>query len=113
MKSAGRYSWIAIACGALLGILGMYLYQRSTERSRFIEDPTLHRCRGNLRLIDGAKTTWALATNKRGPETPTWSDLRPYMKLTNGNELTCPAGGSYTIGSLNEIPRCSRPEHWI
>lgn len=65
-------------------------------------------CINNLRLIDSAKTTWALEKNKGGSATPTEDDLKPYIKLnSDGNIPGCPAGGTYTIGDLNTQPTCS------
>ena len=65
-------------------------------------------CISNLRLIDGAKTSWALDKNKGGDATPTDDDLKPYIKLnSDGNIPGCPAGGTYTIGNLNQQPTCT------
>jgi prepilin-type N-terminal cleavage/methylation domain-containing protein len=66
-------------------------------------------CISNLRLIDGAKTSWALEKNKgSGSAAPTETDLKPYIKLNaDGNIPGCPAGGTYTIGTLDEQPICS------
>jgi prepilin-type N-terminal cleavage/methylation domain-containing protein len=65
-------------------------------------------CISNLRLIDGAKTSWALDKNKGGDTTPTEDDLKPYIKLnSDGNIPGCPAGGTYTLGNLNQQPTCS------
>jgi|SRR4051812_34545276 len=65
-------------------------------------------CINNLRLIDGAKTSWALDKNKGGAATPSEDDLKPYIKLNaDGNIPGCPAGGTYTIGDLNTFPACS------
>lgn len=65
-------------------------------------------CINNLRLIDAAKTSWALDKNKGGAATPTEDDLKPYIKLNaDGNIPGCPASGVYTIGDLNTQPTCS------
>jgi hypothetical protein len=53
-------------------------------------------------MIDGAKSQWALENKKPATATPVEQDL--WMP-------ECPAGGEYTINSLNESPRCSNPEH--
>jgi len=67
-----------------------------------------HRCVSNLKLIDAAKTQWALEKNKAGDAAPSWEDVQPYFGApwTNGKPV-CPVGGVYTIGSLNELPKCS------
>ena len=71
-------------------------------------------CINNLRQIDAAKQEWALENNKPSTDTPTQADLthlknNRYFK--NGRFPTCPAGGTYTIGSVGEAPTCSIPGH--
>ena len=65
-------------------------------------------CLDNLRQIEVAKHQWFLKHSKSDPMALTWSDLRPYLpaRLTNGVPV-CPQGGAYTIGRLDEAPRCS------
>jgi hypothetical protein len=65
-------------------------------------------CINNLRQIDAAKQQWGLENNKKNTDTPTMKDLQTYL----GNRtITCPQGGTYTIGSLSEAPECSIPNH--
>jgi hypothetical protein len=64
-------------------------------------------CLNNLRLIDAAKNQWALLNHKDGNAVPTEEDLKPFLKKWP----TCPAGGTYTIGAVNEKPTCSIPDH--
>jgi hypothetical protein len=69
-------------------------------------------CIYNLRLIDGAKQTWALEMGKQGTDTPSWSDIQPYLNRgTNAAIPTCPSGGTYTIGKISERPTCSVEGH--
>lgn len=67
-------------------------------------------CISNLRIIDGAKATWALENRKPDGTVATASDLfgpgKPMAK-----EPACPAGGSYTIGPVGERPVCSIGRH--
>jgi hypothetical protein len=75
-----------------------------------VRPPTMQRtCISHLRTIDSAKTQWALENNKGADAVPTMADLARYMK----DIPTCPAGGVYTVGSLNELPRCSVKGHQI
>ncbi|HET7626086.1 MAG TPA: hypothetical protein VFM25_12555 [Verrucomicrobiae bacterium] len=64
-------------------------------------------CINNLRRIEGAKQQWALEHNMPEASIPTESDLLPYLRAMP----TCPAGGHYTIGAVNEKPTCSIPDH--
>lgn len=66
-------------------------------------------CINNLRQIEAAKNQWALEKGKSGDAVPLRADLRPYVKKWP----VCPAGGTYTIGSLNEPPTCSIPDHHL
>ena len=71
-------------------------------------------CINNLRQIDAAKQEWALENNKQSTDTPTQADLtrlkhNQYFK--NGQFPTCPAGGTYTIGSVGEPPTCTVSGH--
>lgn len=63
-------------------------------------------CQENLSNIDGAKQQWALENNITDESvTPTFDVLvgeAAYLRRTP----ICPAGGSYTIGSLGENPSC-------
>ncbi len=81
-------------------------------KARGIE--SYNRCWSNLALIDAAKAQWAVNNEKSGSDTPSWADLRPYFPdtWTNGMPI-CPKGGKYTIGQVNQLPRCSigGPDH--
>lgn len=66
-------------------------------------------CINNLRQLDAAKNEWALEKGKHGDAVPTKADLMPY--LTKWPK--CPAGGTYTIGSVNTPPQCSLPGHQL
>jgi hypothetical protein len=70
-------------------------------------------CVNNLRVISGAKDSWALEKNKTTNDTPTWNDLRPFLpdRWTNGPPI-CPQGGTYTIGRVGEPPTCSIGGRW-
>jgi hypothetical protein len=66
-------------------------------------------CLSNLRQIDGAKHQWALENKKAETDTPTLSDLQPFLP---GKQLPlCPAGGTYTINPLPDPPQCSHAGH--
>ena len=65
-------------------------------------------CINNLRQIDAAKNEWALENSKTNGTPVTEADIKPYVKLdASGNLSKCPAGGTYTIGRVGELPTCS------
>ena len=66
-------------------------------------------CLNILRAIDSAKQQWALEKNKPANAIPTEQDLLPYFK--DGVIPACPAGGTYTLNAVGELPSCSVPGH--
>ncbi len=64
-------------------------------------------CIANMKQIDGAKATWALENKKTAADTPVVADLYGADKYIR-DEPKCPAGGAYTIGSVDTKPVCSK-----
>ena len=90
---------------AIIGLLAAFAVPNFVNARQTTQ---MRGCISNLKLIDAAKTQWALEKNKGGDATPTEDDLKPYIKLNSaGNIPGCPASGTYTIGSVNEHPTCS------
>ena len=68
-------------------------------------------CKMNLRQIREAKARWASEDGKNTNEVATWSDLLGGKFFAE--EPYCPKGGTYTIGRIGDLPRCSIPSHAI
>lgn len=68
-------------------------------------------CINNLRLIQAAKTEWALDKSKTPGDVPSENDLTPY--LPNHKFPVCMAGGTYTIGAVSNVPTCTVRGHEI
>ncbi|EEF58484.1 DUF4190 domain-containing protein [Pedosphaera parvula] len=69
-------------------------------------------CHNNLAQIDGAKQQWALETKAAANAEPTWENIKRYLGRGTSSTLPeCPAGGTYTLGNLQEPPRCNIPGH--
>jgi hypothetical protein len=62
-------------------------------------------CINNLRQIESAKEQWKIENFKKDGEVATEADIKPYFM--NGNLPKCPAGGTYTIGPVEEDSKCS------
>jgi prepilin-type N-terminal cleavage/methylation domain-containing protein len=65
-------------------------------------------CINNMRQIDAAVNQWALEQHKTtGAAAPTLTaDLTPYIKLNAAGSIpSCPAGGSYTVGTVGKNPQ--------
>jgi len=71
-------------------------------------------CINRLRMIEGSKQQWMLENHKTTNDVPTWDDIRPYLNR-EGKIPSCPWGGTYTLGRMDEQPRCSigGPSHTL
>jgi prepilin-type N-terminal cleavage/methylation domain-containing protein len=57
-------------------------------------------CISNLRCIDEAKQQWAVEHRKQDTDTPTASDLQPYLGRTSSGELpSCPVDAAQTFAT--------------
>lgn len=90
-----------VCCGGLVAIATPgFLKARETSRMKA--------CTENLIRLDAAKMQWALDNNITEDEVaPVMSDLAPYLPF----EPRCPAGGTYTLGTLGEVPDCTISGH--
>ena len=62
-------------------------------------------CVQSLARIRDAKQQWAFVNHKATNALPDWNDLIPFL---TGNRIpVCPQGGTYTIGRVDELPKCS------
>lgn len=86
-------------------IIGLLLAVAMPYFTRAREGTHARACQHNLKQILGAKERWAMDHNKGGGDTPNETDLVPeYIK---SSQVKCPAGGTYTIGALDDLPVCS------
>jgi predicted small lipoprotein YifL len=65
-------------------------------------------CANCLAHIDAAKKSWAEQHNAALTDTPTADDLDPYFR--HGMPV-CPKNGTYTIGTVADLPQCSIAAH--
>lgn len=87
-------------------IIGLLLSVAMPQFIRARKSGQAKACQHNLKQILGSKERWAMDTQKGNDDTPGMSDLvvpGVYLK----NTPLCPAGGTYSIGSLGELPSCS------
>src|SRR5215467_7604630 len=97
MSSASKIG-IFVAAMALIvmaALLPSFIRARTT--------PAMNACVNNLRQLDGAKQQWVLENRRSKGDVVTWEDITPYLK----NRLVCSRGGTYIIGRVGELPRCS------
>ena len=80
----------------------------------FIHEPNTspkNTCINNLRLFDAAKEEWALEHQKTNSDTPSWTDIKPYVTRADEDLPKCPSGGTYTLGAISNPPTCSISGH--
>jgi hypothetical protein len=68
-------------------------------------------CIGNLRRLDSAKQIWMIENNKGPEDTPTWTDIQPFMGCGDVAPSSCPEGGTYALGPVEIKPTCNHPGH--
>jgi prepilin-type N-terminal cleavage/methylation domain-containing protein len=72
----------------------------------------INACINNLRQIDGAIQQWALQTNKSGSANVVQGSLNAYLgRGATGQWPSCPAGGNYTVSTVNAKPTCNIALH--
>ena len=68
-------------------------------------------CVNQLREIDGAKEQWAEVNGKKTGEDV---DVRGVAEFLRAKKIPeCPKGGAYSIGKVDEEPRCSEAQHRV
>ena len=90
---------------AILGILisiAAFTWMRQRGRAQ------QRACQENISKIDGAKEQWAMENNQSSGSVVAWDDLvDPAGTLYFKKEVTCPGGGGYTLGAINQDVTCS------
>jgi hypothetical protein len=84
-----------------VGLVGIQLYVGPHYKR------AANACFNNLRQIEAAKQMWALEHHAQGTNSPSWDDLRPYF--SHEKIPTCPNGGTYTIGRIDQTTTCNHP----
>lgn len=95
---------IVVAIIALLALIALPNFMKAREDARTTT------CIANLKQIHGAKQQWAISENKTDSASVSLSDLSAYFSTSTDN-IECPAGGSYTIGTVSEEPECDVADH--
>ncbi len=83
---------------SVLATIGAMGWRNAQERAKTTA------CVENRWQIERAKQVWAMENSKRPDDEATLDDVHPSQLKTLP---TCPRGGNYTIGSLNEPSRCT------
>jgi len=103
---------VVIAVAVIVPIVGLLAAIAIPNFIRARHASMSNACVSNLRMIQGAKETWALENKKLTTDQPNDSDLfgeTSYMRA----KPVCPAGGIYTIGTVGQKAACTVPGHQL
>ncbi|CAN5559486.1 N/A [soil metagenome] len=93
---------VVLIIGVLMAIaVPNFINARSTSQK--------NSCIANLKEIEAAKEQWAMVNKKGATDSPVSSDL--VGTATDGFIKvfpSCPTNGTYTIGSMQQRPTCSK-----
>ena len=104
-----RSIWVVVILGGVLLVIPQMVPPRMHSCS--------NACIANLKQIQGAVEQWALenkltATNHVSLKTIGGGSDK-YIKQAINTELKCPAGGTYSVTTVGEEPRCSVAGHTL
>ena len=91
---------IVVAIIALLAAIAVPSFLRARKRSQATQ------IKNDLRMIDSAVDQYAIEQNKTSSTTPTWTDVKPYLKTgtklyNSGSDLF---GNAYVVPQVDTLP---------
>jgi len=97
---------IVVAVIGLIASIGLLNFIRARQQSQ----ATL--CAQLLERVDGAKTEAAFEFQLGDADTPSDDQIllflnKPPGTVVNGSTELCPAGGTYTVGTMSDPPSCN------
>jgi prepilin-type N-terminal cleavage/methylation domain-containing protein len=114
MKTAKKSGFTLVEIMIVVAIIGLLAAIAIPNFVRARTTSQANSCISNLRIIDSAKSSWALENHKQSSDTPGDTDLQPYMGRGSAGELpTCPIDTaqtfdtSYTANTVGVKPVCN------
>lgn len=100
LNKRGGFTLIEIMI--VVGIIAMLVAMAAPNFTKQMGTAKIGVIRGNLRLIDTAKMSWALDNKKNQGDVPSEAEIAAYLK---GSKMPSPAAGeSYNIQAIGEAP---------
>lgn len=105
--SSGRKAFTLVEIMIVVSIIGLLAAIAIPNYAKARQSSRTSVCIENMRLISGAKSTWAIENRKMDSDTPTQTDLfgrALYLKA----EPKCPSneGVTYVLGSVSANVEC-------
>ncbi|HNT35949.1 MAG TPA: type II secretion system protein [bacterium] len=92
----------------VVGIIGFIVAIAAANYFTARKNAQGYMCTENLAKMHGAKQRWGFENNAEETDVPTFDDILPYLDTKEGQlAIECPAGGTYSLNPLNEVPTCS------
>jgi hypothetical protein len=114
MRRVGQLGLLTMVLCTAIG-LTFFVNSLIKSQSEKAERKAALDCIHTMGVIWGAQSSWAQALNKSTNEVATASELEPFlikaMYRSGGKFPSCRKGGAYTIGRVNDEPKCSIPLH--
>jgi prepilin-type N-terminal cleavage/methylation domain-containing protein len=112
IKTSRRGGFTLVEIMIVVGIIGLLASIAIPNFVQARKQAQTTACIANLQQIDGAISQYALQNKKGNSDAVSLDELKDYIKLdAKGNIPGCPAGGQYTVTTVDAHPTCSIANH--